>query len=221
MSAILLIHIAAGGLALAFGYTALFVAKGMKLHRRSGTYFVGSMVVMAVAGLVVTIVRGVAPATNVPVALLMIYLVVSALAAVRPSAAGARMFHLGALLVASALALTELALGFDAQGDAGGGMVAFPSFLFGAIALIGAAGDFRLMRSGRLEGARRLARHLWRMCAALLIAAFSFFIGQSDELPESLRIFPLLVLPPIVVLAAMIFWLRRVNAGRVRAPSAG
>lgn len=220
MPAILLVHVTAGALALAFGYTALFAAKGMRLHRKSGTYFVAMMLVMAVAGLFVATVRGVAPAINVPAALLTIYLVVTALATVRPPVARARLLHLGAFLCASALGLSNLALGIDALGAGVGGMV-FPLFLFGAIALAGAKGDLGLLRSGRLEGARRLARHLWRMCTALLIAALSFFIGQSDELPETLRIFPLLVLPIVVALAAMIFWLRRIKAGRVRAPGAG
>ena len=35
--------------------------------------------------------------------------------------------------------------------------------------------------AGASPAPQRIARHLWRMCTALLIAAFSFFLGQQDE----------------------------------------
>ena len=70
-----------------------------------------------------------------------------------------------------------------------------------------------LVLSG-LRGARRLARHLWRMCFALFIAAASFFLGQADEFPEPLRIPALLALPVLAVLLAMLYWLWRVRIRR-------
>lgn len=42
-----------------------------------------------------------------------------------------------------------------------------------------AAGDVRVMRSEPLRGGARFARHLWRMCFALFIAAGSFFSIQA------------------------------------------
>ena len=57
----------------------------------------------------------------------------------------------------------------------------------------------------------RLARHLWRMSTALLIAAFSFFIGQAHVIPKPIRIIPLLLIPPLVVLVTMLYWLWRVQ----------
>ena len=58
--------------------------------------------------------------------------------------------------------------------------------------------------------AQRIARHLWRMCLALWIATASFFLGQSDEFPEALRIMPLLCTPVLLVMLFMIYWLVRV-----------
>jgi len=49
------------------------------------------------------------------------------------------------------------------------------SFILAAVLLLAAAGDVRIMRSGMPHGAARRARHLWRMCFALFIAAGSFF----------------------------------------------
>ncbi|MDP9179520.1 MAG: hypothetical protein M3O61_17745, partial [Gemmatimonadota bacterium] len=79
---------------------------------------------------------------------------------------------------------------------------------------LGGAGDLRMLRSGPLRGARRIARHLWRMCFALFIAALSFFIGQSKVIPEPIRILPLLALPVLAVLVTMFYWLWRVRIRR-------
>jgi predicted histidine transporter YuiF (NhaC family) len=65
-----------------------------------------------------------------------------------------------------------------------------------------------------LRGAKRIARHLWRMCMALLIAAFSFFIGQAKVIPRPIRIVPLLMVPPLLVLFTMLYWMWRVRARR-------
>ncbi|MGA2098047.1 MAG: hypothetical protein ABSH39_17235 [Candidatus Acidiferrum sp.] len=43
-------------------------------------------------------------------------------------------------------------------------------FFLGSICLLAAAGDIRKLVSGGLFGAKRVARHLWRMCFGLFIA---------------------------------------------------
>ena len=60
-------------------------------------------------------------------------------------------------------------------------------------------------------GVQRITRHIWRMCVALLIAAFSFFLGQQQVFPASVRGSPLLLVPEIAVLGVMVFWLVRVR----------
>ena len=60
----LFVHILAGSLGLLAGYVALFAAKGSQLHRKGGMVFVYAMLVMCVGGLLIAVVRGVAPETN-------------------------------------------------------------------------------------------------------------------------------------------------------------
>lgn len=80
---ILLVHILAGGLGLLSGYVALYATKGRTLHRKSGVLFVYTVLPMAITGLFISIFEGVAPAINIPFALLAIYLVISGLRIVR------------------------------------------------------------------------------------------------------------------------------------------
>jgi hypothetical protein len=60
------------------------------------------------------------------------------------------------------------------------------------------------------------------MTMALAIAASSFFLGQQDEFPAAIEGSPLLFLPPLAALLAMIYWIVRTRwpafGGRRRAP---
>jgi uncharacterized membrane protein len=209
------VHILAGILSLLFGYVALYSAKGSRLHRKSGMLFVYVMLTVCVAGLAMAVVRGVAPAINVPAALLTAYLAITALTTVRPLAASSRWLDIGAMLVALAVGLASLTFGFEAIANGGkrNGMPAFPFFMFGVVGTLASVGDVRMMRSGA-KGAARLARHLWRMCFALFIATLSFFIGQAQVFPKPIRIPGLLALPVLAVLVTMVYWLWRIRIRR-------
>lgn len=216
MRTTLLVHILAGGLGLVSGFVALYAAKGAPLHRKAGMVFVCAMLTTSVFGMVIAAVRGVAPAINIPAALLTAYLVVTALATVRPPAAASRWLNFVAPGVAFAVGLTSLKFGLEAVANGGtrNGMPAFPFFMFGVLGVLASVGDVRMLRSGPLQGAPRLARHLWRMSFALFIAAMSFFIGQAQVFPKPIRIRGLLALPVLAVLVTMLYWLWRVRIRR-------
>jgi uncharacterized membrane protein len=215
---IYVVHIFAGGLTLLAGYLALYSAKGDTLHRKGGRVFVYAMLTMAVAGTTIAAIRNVAPSINVPAALLTSYLVITALITVRPPIARSCWLDPALMSVALVVGLTSLTFGFEAiaspDGKGRDGMPAFPFFMFGVVGTLAGILDVRMMRSGGLTGASRLARHLWRMSFALFIAALSFFIGQSQVFPKPIRIMPLLALPVLAVLLTMLYWLWRVRVRR-------
>lgn len=217
-SVTLLVHVAAGVLGIVAGFVALSAAKAARLHRRSGMLFVYAMVVMAVIGSAMAAVWGRQPASNVPVGLLTAYLVITAVTTVRPPAHGSRSLDLGLMLVALAVGLALFAFGAEAFASPQGalnGVPAPPFFIFGFVALLASVGDLRMIRSGGVQvirGAPRLARHLWRMCFALALAAFSG-LGQAKVVPKPIRSFALLSLP-LGVLVVMLYWLWRVRARR-------
>src|SRR5262249_41178773 len=93
-------------------------------------------------------------------------------------------------------------------------------FIFGTIALLFAISDMRMIARGSLVGAQRIARHLWRMCMALLIAALSFFPGQTKIFPASVRAMPIFYLPHLLLAGSMIYWLvRTTRRKRTSAPA--
>ena len=213
------VHIIAGAIGILSGFVALYAVKGGMLHRKSGGVFVYAMVTMGLVGATLAALRNVAPAANVPVGLLTAYLVVTGVESVRSTSRG-RGFETALTLLAGSCGVTLATFGVVASSRPNGklyGMPSFPFFIFGAIAGLAVIGDFRAIQAGglgSLRGASRVARHLWRMSTALLIAAFSFFLGQAKVIPKPIRIYPLLTVPPLIVLAVMLYWLWRVRARR-------
>lgn len=208
------LHVLAGLLALAAGAVALAAAKGKKLHRDSGKLFAGAMLFMSASGAAMAAVKP--DRISVVAGTLTFYLVATGLLALRRPRPGARRLEAAALLVALAVSAAGFRLGLFASASPRGtidGLPAAPAFLFGVVALFAAIGDARLVRAGSLEGARRIARHLWRMCFALWIAAASFFLGQPQVFPAPLRRSGLLALPVLAVLLLLFYWLARVRLG--------
>ena len=219
MQLLLPVHIVAGGLAIVLGGVALLAAKGATLHRKSGLLFVYAMLTMGISGSTMAL-RQSLTNPNVLGGFMSAYFVITALTAVRPVSAWTRKLDLGALVVAVALALIEIRLGLGALASARGtvdGVPVFMLFFLATITTLAAAGDVRVMRSGTLRGGRRLARHLWRMCFALFIAAGSFFSIRArvaKVLPEPLTTPAMRALPVLLVFVAMFYWLWRVRGRR-------
>lgn len=212
MKLVYLIHVLAGTLGLVTGYTALYASKGSSAHRKIGMTFVYTMLTMCVFGMVIAIARGVAPEVNIPAAMITAYLIITAVTTVRGGFAGDRALHVALMLAALGIGIADARFAVEAFSSGGtrNGMPAFPFVMFGTVALLAVAGDMRVLRSGARTGPGRIARHLWRMCFALFIAALSASFQFSRMVPQSLRI-PVMVIPMLVALGCMVYWLWRVR----------
>jgi hypothetical protein len=67
-----------------------------------------------------------------------------------------------------------------------------------------------LMR-GEVSGTQRIARHLWRMCFGLFIAASSVFLARQHLFPAFVRKSGVLYLLSFLPLILMIYWLVRIR----------
>jgi uncharacterized membrane protein len=205
------IHIAAGGLALVLGAVALLVKKGGTIHRRSGLLFVCAMLVMGISASILGNVLG---------GLMPVYFVGTALTTVRPVSPWTRRINVAALTVAVGLALGGIGRGVEAFNSPRGFLNGVPfqmHFFLATVIILAAAGDVRVMRFGMPRGGPRLARHLWRMCFALFIAAGSFFSVRervAKILPEPFTTAPMRTLPILLLFGAMFYWLWRVRGRR-------
>jgi hypothetical protein len=204
------IHVTAGALALILGATALLVRKGGTIHRLTGMLFVYAMIVMGISASVLGY-------PNIIGGLMPVYFVVTALTTVRPLSPWTRPVNAAGLAFAVGFALVSIVSGVNAFNTPRGFLngVPFPMFFFLAtVMILAAAGDLRVMRFGVPRGSPRLARHLWRMCFALFIAAGSFFSIRervARVLPEPFTTLPMRMLPILLVFGAMFYWLWRIR----------
>ena len=207
----LIVHIAGGGVALPAGAAALWYRKGGAAHARAGTLFFGAMFVLTATGWAIAALK---PDWGTAViAIFTAYLVTTGWCTARRRDGTAGRFAPLGCAVALACALGFLWLGLFA-GPHPNALPPPVNLPFAALASLAAVLDLNFILRGEAAPARRIARHVWRMCTALLIAAFSFFLGQQKVMPLSWQGSPLLFLPPLTVLGLMLFWLVRLRLGR-------
>ena len=219
MQFLLPVHIVAGGFAIVLGAAALLSAKGRTFHRRSGLLFVYAMITMGLSGSILALRQSLTNA-NVLGGITATYFVITSLTTVRPASRSTMPLNVVACAMAAGLGLIEVVLGYTAFSSPHGmlnGVPFFMLFFLASVTLGAAAGDLRIIRFGALRGGRRLARHLWRMCFALFIAAGSFFSIRARVvriLPAPLATPAMRALPILLVFVAMFYWLWRVRSRR-------
>lgn len=209
----LALHLAVGLVSIVAGAIALSVAKGGRLHKQSGLVFTAAMVALGLTA------AGIGAYENQPGqvfgGLLAAYLVSSATTTVRPLPAIGQRVNVALMLLAFVLSGAMLYAGvtewLDPTVEVVGRPRVVPPLVGGAIILLAAIGDVRAIRAGGLQGSRRLARHLWRMCFGLFVATGSFFLGQMQFIPAPVRFVPLLLVLAVAPLPFLLYWLWRVR----------
>lgn len=216
---LLTLHVCSATVGLLSGFLGMVLRKGSGLHGAAGTVFFVSM--LAASGSGGNLAAFIHPnSANLMGSALTFYLVATAWVAARRREGKPGLFDRVALLFALAIAAAGATWGFEAARSPTGskqGYAASFYFVFGTIALLFAASDVRMVVRGGIFGAQRIARHLLRMCTALLFALMSFYPGQARLVPEGLRATNLPYVPHVLVAGAMSFWLYRVSI-RKRAP---
>jgi hypothetical protein len=207
------------------GTAAISFRKGSPRHAMAGKVFVASMLTMGALAVYLAVVRN--QPSNIGGGILTIYLIGTAwLTARRKDGETSRLDWIVLLIPLTLGILTWMnglkvvRSGESSQNGVPVGMI----FFMGSVMLLAAAGDVRMLVRGGVFGAKRIARHLWRMCFGLFIAAGSFFMGPSNRplrlfsavglgqhLPSALfstSIYLILTMLPLILL---IFWLVRVR----------
>jgi hypothetical protein len=213
-------HIGAGTIALIAGLIAASALKGGYLHRKAGIAFTVSMLVMATfAGYLAVVVPG--QTVNLFIGTFVFYLVTTAWMTVHRRGGTSGVFEKIALFVAICLCAPFAILAFQlATGMAPlfksavpfKGPVLIAIYVFASVLALAAIGDAKVVLAGGILGVPRIARHLWRMCLGLTLAAGSFFTNALPRiLPGSVHVTGIFFLPQLLVLGFLIFWLIRVR----------
>jgi hypothetical protein len=181
-SPVLLVHIAAGTLGLLAGTAAMIFRKGSRRHALAGRVFVVAMLTMASFAAYIAIGRH--EPSNIGGGVFTFYLILTAWLTARRKDGETSRFDWVVLLIPLALGLLTWKNGIAivrSGVDSPDGVPVGMSFFMGTVMLLAAAGDVHMLVGGGVAGAQRIARHLWRMCFGLFIAAGSFFLGPSNR----------------------------------------
>jgi hypothetical protein len=211
-SPLLLLHIIAGTLGMLSGFVAVFLLKGSRRHGLAGNVFVIAMLCLSASGAILAVMKS--QPGNILGGTLTFYLVATAWMTARRRDGQPGIFDWGALLVVLAVAACQLTFGVEAASSQTGlkyGYPPWPYFFMGSVALLAATGDVRILVRRGISGTPRIARHLWRMCFALFIAAASIFLARQQIFPALMRKTGALFLLSFLPLILMIFWLVRVR----------
>jgi hypothetical protein len=207
------------------GFVAVFLRKGSRRHGVAGNVFVVAMLCLSASGVYLAVMKS--QPGNILGGTLTFYLVATAWMTARRRDGEPGVFDWGALLVVSAVAALNVTWGFQAATSPARLKHDYPPgpyFFLGSVALLASVGDVRMFVRNGISGTQRIARHLWRMCFALFIAAASIFLARQQIFPAFLRKTGALFLLSFLPLILMIFWLVRVrfvNAYKKRAPVVG
>ena len=213
-AAVLYLHIGAGGIGILSGAAAFIPRKGSDLHRLLGKIFVISMMLMSAIGACVAPFLPTPERASVVAGVLTFYLVLTSWAAVRRKPDQVDHVDYGVLLTSLCITAAAVFLYWLASKSPNGKLDGQPGAAFVLFIVIGgvaAVGDLRLILNHGVTGATRLARHLWRMTTALFIAANSLFLGQQKVFPKALHGSVWLMLPALLILALLVYWLWHVG----------
>src|SRR5213596_928895 len=147
----LVCHFGAALIALAAGTIALSVAKGGRLHRRSGLVFTCAMIATGVLAGAISAYEGKSVVGGVFAA----YLVFTAATTVKPLPGAGRGLDVALMILAFTLAAVSYADGvvvWQQPGHMFAGVPAGMIFFFATICLLAALGDFRVIGAGGLRG---------------------------------------------------------------------
>jgi uncharacterized membrane protein len=224
-SPIMVVHLCAGTLGLVSGTAAMSFRKGSPRHVLAGKVFVASMLTMAVGAVYLAITRH--QPNNIGGGILTFYLIGTAWLTARRRDGETSRFDWVAMLIPLAIGIFTWMVGIKVVLSGASSQDGVPvgmTFFMGSVCLLAAAGDVRMLVRGGVLGAKRIARHLWRMCFGLFIAAGSFFLGPSNRplrllsavgigqhLSSALFSTTLYLILSILPLILLIFWLVRVR----------
>ena len=209
---LLFLHIVAGTLGMLSGFVAVFLRKGSRRHGIVGNIFVVTMLCLSSTGTILAIMKS--QPGNIVGGAVTFYFVATAWLTARRKDGAPGIFDWGALMAVLGLAGVELTWGLQAALSATGMKYDYPPgpfFFMGSVAALAAVGDIRMLVRGEISGTQRVARHLWRMCFALFVAAGSIFLARQHLFPAFIRKTGMLLFLSFLPLLLLIFWLLRVR----------
>lgn len=205
-----IIHTPAGTIGLVAAAVALFAKKGGAFHRKAGTCFTISMLIMLISGFVAAVLKE--STDDMFLSAVVMYTVFTAWLTAHHKKDEIGLLEQGALVWILAVAIAALFMSASWRGV--GTPNAYP--FWAGFAVFCAIGDvYNLYRSG-LSGSQRVIRHVWRIGFSLIWAALALtdkivkILGSNmKELPQE-QLTYIIALPTLLILITIVYWIMNI-----------
>ena len=205
------IHAPAGTLVLVTAVVAMFAKKGGVLHRKAGSCFTASMMVMLVSGIAAAYLKD--SVDDMMLGAIVLYTVFTAWLTVYHKKNETGLLEGVALIwvVGFAIAAFSISMGWHA-------VEVPPSayLIWGGLAILCALGDIRNLYQSGLSGTQRIIRHVWRVGFSLLWAALAFtdkivkMVGANLKSMQEEQLLLIVAIPAMLILITILYWIARI-----------
>lgn len=204
------IHTPAGTLVLVTAVVAMFAKKGSALHRKAGTLFSASMMVMLVSGIAAAYLKD--SIDDMMLGAIVMYTVFTAWLAVHHRNNQTNHLEVMALIwiIGFAIIAFSISLGWREVKVPGAYLV------WGGFAIVCALGDMRNLYLSGLSGSQRIIRHVWRIGFSLVWAALAFtdkivkMLGANLKTMQEEQLMLIVAVPTMIILITIVYWISRI-----------
>ena len=201
------IHTPAGTIALVTAVVAMLARKGSALHRKAGSCFTLSMMVMLVSGVAAAYMK--ASIDDMMLGMFVIYTVFTAWLAARHKKGETGLLEAIALIWILGFAIAAFLI------SAGWQEVEAPStyLYWGGLAVLCALGDIRNLYHSGLADVQRIIRHVWRIGFSLLWAALALtdkivkLSGANIKTMPEDKLLVIVAAPALLILLTISYWI--------------
>lgn len=204
------IHAPAGTLVLVTAVVAMFAKKGSEIHRKAGSCFTVSMMVMLVSGIAAAYLKD--SIDDMMLGAIVLYTVFTAWLAVHHKKNETGLLEVMALIWIVGFAITAFSISM------GWREVEVPSayLIWGGLAILCALGDIRNLYQSGLSGTQRIIRHVWRIGFSLVWAALAFtdkivkMLGANLKSMQEEQLLLIVAIPTVLILTTILYWITKI-----------
>ena len=204
------IHTPAGTIVLVTAVLAMFAKKGSALHRKAGSCFTVSMMVMLVSGIAAAYLKN--SIGDMMLGAIVMYTVFTAWLTVHHKKNEIGLLEITALIWAVGFAITAFAMSMGWREE----VAPFAYLIWGGLAILFALGDIRNLYHLGLSGTQRIIRHVSRIGFSLVWATLAFtdkivkMMGANVKSMQGEQLLLIVGIPTMLILITILYWITKI-----------
>jgi hypothetical protein len=204
------IHAPAGTVVLVTAVFAMLVKKGSARHKKAGSWFTVSMMVMLASGIAAAYLKN--SLDDMMLGALVMYTAFTAWLAARHKKNEPGLMEIAALIWVTCFAFTAFSISMGWREV----QAPISYLMWGGLAILLALGDIRNLYHSGLSGTQRIIRHVWRIGFSLVWAALAFtdkivkMMGANIKSMQGEQLLLIVAIPTMIIVITILYWITKV-----------